>query len=78
MCSSLLQLAPGSRNLSQAEKENNFKTSIFTENDNFVHPGQILVFDLWICSALQITVILFSAWEKSRDPTVNWSRLEHM
>ena len=56
MCSSLLQLAPGSRKLSQAEKENNLETSIFTENDKFVHPGQICEF-----AQLYKTVILFSA-----------------
>ena len=45
--SSLLQLAPGSRNLSQAEKRLICKaeqihkmTTIFTQNNNFVHPGQ--------------------------------------
>ena len=51
MCSSLLQLAPGSRDLSQAEKkitvvkpEQTHKvTTIFTQNDNFVHTGQFLV-----------------------------------
>ena len=48
MCFSLPQLAPGSRDLSQAEKkitvvkpEQTHKvTTIFTKNYNFVHPGQ--------------------------------------
>ena len=48
-------------------------TIIFTENDNFVHLGQICEF-----AQLYITVILFSAWDKSRDPGANWSKLEHM
>ena len=45
MCSSLLQLAPGSRDLSQAEKkicvftslETHKMTTVFTQNDNFDH-----------------------------------------
>ena len=46
MYGSLLQMAPGSRDLSQAEKKItvNVKlddlTTIFTQNDNFFHPGQ--------------------------------------
>ena len=42
MCSSLLQLVPESRDLSQAEKRttNHKMTTIFTQNDNFVHPGK--------------------------------------
>ena len=50
MCSSLVQLAPGSRDLSQAEKRITVMlykaeqipkmTTILTQNDNFVHPGQ--------------------------------------
>ena len=42
MCSSLLQLAPGSRDLSQGEKritvmQIHKMSTIFTQNDNFVH-----------------------------------------
>ena len=37
---------------------------------------KMLVF-LWTRSALQ-TVISFLAWDKSCDPTANWSKLEHM
>jgi hypothetical protein len=44
MCTRLFQLAPGSRDLSQAEKriteQIHKMTTIFTQNDNFVHPGQ--------------------------------------
>jgi hypothetical protein len=47
MSFSFLQLAVGSRELSQAEKEIKVckadqihnMTSIFTQNDNFLHPG---------------------------------------
>jgi hypothetical protein len=49
MCFSLIQLAPGSRNLSQAEKSKiiyakakkiHKMTTIFTQNGNFIYPGQ--------------------------------------
>ena len=48
MCSSLLELAPGLRDLSQAEKkitvvkpeQTQKVTTIFTQNHNFVHPGK--------------------------------------
>ena len=49
MCSSLLQLAPASSDLSQAEKKLNIMKSwansqtVCTQNDNFVHPGQFWV-----------------------------------
>ena len=35
---------------------------------------------LWFCEFLQLykTVILFSAWDKSRDPAANWNKLKHM
>ena len=48
-------------------------TTIFTQNDNFVHPGQFwaLLFEF---VHLYITVILFSAWDKSHDPWANWSK----
>ena len=47
MCSSLLQLAVGSRDLSQAENETisckaeqiHKMATYFTQNDNFLHPG---------------------------------------
>ena len=67
MCSSLLQLAPESHDLSQTEQIHKMTTSIFTQNDNFVYPGQFRAFFFLICS-LSITVIIFSAWDKSRDP----------
>jgi hypothetical protein len=38
MSSSFLQLAVGSRDLSQAEQIHTV-TTIFTQNDNFLHPG---------------------------------------
>ena len=50
MCSSLLQLAPGSSVLSKP-KQIHKMTTILTQNDNFVHPGQFYFFFL-ICSAL--------------------------
>ena len=40
MCSSLLQLDAG-RDLSQSEQIHK-TTTIFTRNDNLVHPGQFL------------------------------------
>ena len=66
MCSSLLLLAVGSRDLSQAEKRITVVTSwTNSENDNYFQ------------SKRQPRTI-FSAWDKSRDPTANRSKLEHM
>ena len=67
MCSSLLYLAAGSRDLSQTKKRIIAMQTIFAQNDNFVHPGQ---FWMSFCDFAQlfITVILFSVWDKSRDP----------
>ena len=52
-------------------------TATFTQQDNFVPPGQD-----WVsfCEFAQLytTVILFSAWDKSHDPRGNWSKLEHL
>ena len=74
MSSNLLQLISGSRDLSQAETILNM-TTIFTQNDNFV-------WQFWVSfcefTQLYIKVILFSAWEKSRDARANWSKLEQM
>ena len=52
-------------------------TTIFTQNYNFVHPGQfwLLCFEF---AQLYITDILLSGWDKSRAPRANWSKLEHM
>ena len=47
-------------------------TTIFTQNDNFVNPGNFFEF-----TQLYITVVLFWAWDKSRDSRANWSKLEH-
>ena len=66
-------MAVGSRNLSQAEKEITAwkdeqihkMTTIFTQNGSFRIK---IVVILWICSAYQ-TIISFSAWDKSSDPT---------
>ena len=83
----LVQLAPGSCDLSQAEKRMPkcfVKLSKFTEwhsklswmnkvvilSENSYHFGQF--------AQLYMTIILFSAWDKSRDPGANWSKLEHM
>ena len=43
ICPSLLQLAPGSRGLSQTERELllcKAEQTIITQNENFVHPRQ--------------------------------------
>ena len=78
MCSSILQLAPGSRDLSQAKNRifvmwswANFKNN--TQNC----PGWT---KLSFCEFVQlyIKVILFSAWDKSRDPGANWGKLTHI
>ena len=66
-------MAVGSRILSQIEKEINAwkderihkMTTIFTQNGSF---GIKIVVIMWICSAYQ-TIISFSAWDKSSDPT---------
>ena len=47
-----------------------------SQNDNFLRPRPYCVI-LRICSALQKD-ISFWAWDKSRDPTANWRRLEDM
>ena len=84
MCSSWLQLASGSRDLSHVEKsipvtkswansQIHKITTIVTKNDNYVHPGQFCEF-----THLYITIIYFSAWGKSRNPRDNWSKLEDM
>ena len=82
MCSSWIQLAPGSRELSQAEKRITAEqihkmTTISTQNDNFDHRGQfwLLFFEF---APLLITLILLSAWDKSSDLGANSSKLENM
>ena len=80
MCSSLLMdyviYLKLRREKTLAEQINKM-TATFTQNDNFVHPGQF-----WVsfCEFAQLytTVIVFSAWVRSRDPWANWSKLEHM
>ena len=52
-------------------------TTIFTQNDNFVLPGQFWV-PFFEFAQLYIIVFLLSSWDKSRDPGANWSKLEHM
>ena len=51
--------------------------TMFTQNDNFVHPGQ---FWASFCEIAQLYTadIFFSAWDKSHDPGANSSKLEHM
>ena len=76
MFSSFLQLAVGSHDLSQAEKEISlFKaeqiqkmSTIFSQNDSILHPRPFWVVILWICSA----------WYQSRDPGANWNKVENM
>ena len=56
-------------------------TTIFTQNEDFFHPGPFrvkTVFILWICSSSINSIFFFSAWDKSRDSTDTWSSLEHM
>ena len=52
-------------------------TTIITQNDNFVHLGQLWVFFLEFAQ-LYIKVILFSAWDKSRYPGATWIKLKHI
>ena len=78
ICSSLLQLASGSRDLSQAEKLITFMqaeqiqkmTTLFIQ-DNF----ESYFFQF---APFYTRIIPFSVWDKSRDPGANWSKLEHM
>ena len=70
MCSSLLHLAPGSRDLSQAVNKISVTKQIHKIALKIVRDEKCcmsflmkIVVILWICSALQ-TVILFSAWDK--------------
>ena len=46
----------------------NKMTTIFTQNDNLRPFWVKIIVILWICSAWQ-TIISFSAWDKSFDPT---------
>ena len=69
-------MAVGSRNLSQAEKTITVTiwaihkmTTIFTQNDNLGPFWVKIVVILWIAQI--VTVIVFSAWDKLRDPTAN-------
>ena len=81
MSSSLLQLAVGSHNLSQAEKKiivvaswaTHKMTLIFTQNNNF-SPKTIL------CELTQLvtTVISLSAWDKSCEARANSRILDNM
>ena len=52
-------------------------TTIFTQNEDFFHPGP---FELSFCKSAQLVtpITLFSAWDKSRDPTANWRILDDM
>ena len=69
MCSSFLQFTVESRDFFKAEKRVTIAlckaeqihkvTTIFTQNDNFVHPGQFCV-SFYESAHLYITVILFS------------------
>ena len=83
MSSSFWLLDVGSRDLSQAEKEitawkaekkSQNDNNNFTQNDNLGPFWVKIIVILWICSALQ-AIISFSAWDKSRDPTVNSQKL---
>ena len=39
---------------------------------------QLFSFKMTLICSVVTTVILFSAWDKSRDPGANWRKLEHM
>ena len=68
-CSSLFQVAPRSRDLSQAEK-------ILCKMSQFT---TILPWQFWVSfsefAQLYMTVILFSAWDKWCNPWANWGPL---
>ena len=81
MCSSSIQLAPGSRGLSQAEKKAEkiakwqlFKVVLGEKNRHF---GWNAI-SFWQFAYFVTTVIFFSAWDKSLDSTAKWSKVEHM
>ena len=77
MSSEILQLTVGSRDLSQAEKTIAVVTSWETQKMTTFSPRTILS---GFCELAQLvtTAILFSAWDKSRDPIVNWRTLDDM
>ena len=50
-------------------------TTIFTKNDDFIQPILSLKSSF---AQLVIIMIFSSARDKSRDPTANWNKLEHM
>ena len=84
MFSSFLQLAVESRDLSQAEKEitllkakqTHKMATFFYSKWQFSTPRTFLSCH-FVNLGLQ-TVISISAWDKSRDTTANWRKLEHM
>ena len=85
MSSSFWLLGVESRDFCHAEKEgtackdeqsHKIKT-IFTQNGPRLYFWVKIVLILWIFTALQ-AVLSFSAGEKSRDPTPNSQKLEHM
>ena len=69
MCFSWLQLAPGSLDFFQAEQINNM-TTIFTQNDNFVHAGQF-----WV-SFYEFTELYITA--RSSFSVLNNMELSHL
>ena len=62
-------MTPGSSISSQAE------IRMTAKNKTVIWEKMVVIFKV---AQLYITVILFSAWDKSHDPGANWSKLEHM
>ena len=85
MCSSLLQLAPGSRVFSQAEKIINkyVKLSKLKKNDTQNCRDNEQSCKFWVKIVVEFFLIWSALhnsylWDKSRDPGANWRKLEHM
>ena len=79
-CSSLHQLAAQPDDISCWEEDSwakNKNSTIFTQKENFVQPGQSSV-SFCEFAHLYIKGILFWAWDKSCEAGAGGSKLEHM
>ena len=67
-----------SHDLSEAVKTFIAATSwAISQKDTQNYPGWKKV-DFWVKAVNTYVQLVFSAWDKSRDSTANWSRLEHL
>ena len=77
MLSEILQLTVDYRDLFQTEKKIIVVPSCETHKMTTFFTQYNFEYILWISSACN-NRMFFSAWDKSRDPTVNWGTLDDM